>query len=414
MLKLNILKMPFRFLVLFFGVLFLTPHAALCESFTYECRKDNKHVIHIVTLNPQKYSASLVKAHNQVIGRETLETIAKRAGADIAINAGFFEIGNSEDGMPSGTLIINDHIFGLSLYKHACLIEEGNAFKIEEVKPRLTVTIGNKVISPTKVNQRAGAKDITLYTPSWGSHTLSSVKDHLEIAISPDQKILTVAKQGNLSIPQNGYVLSLPVHYPLKKIRKGDEAIVQLDPFLSKATQKISAVRGIPILLQDAKINPDLDQKKSTYYKSPHARTAFGIRSNGEVVLVVVEHHYTKKVKEVTLDEVKDIISNNKLTIMATYKKTALENLTLAEMKEIVAKEFVHKDPVVGLTMIELATLMKELACISAINLDGGGSSSLYLNNQIINHIVGDKDEALGQSIQRPLADAIVFKRLGQ
>jgi exopolysaccharide biosynthesis protein len=62
--------------------------------------------------------------------------------------------------------------------------------------------------------------------------------------------------------------------------------------------------------------------------------------------------------------------------------------------------------------LLELATLLKNLGCESAINLDGGGSSSLYANNRVINHIVGDKDEGMGREISRPLSDAIVFKQI--
>jgi len=49
--------------------------------------------------------------------------------------------------------------------------------------------------------------------------------------------------------------------------------------------------------------------------------------------------------------------------------------------------------------------------CISAINLDGGGSSSLYINGKYINNQVGDQDEASGVAVVRPVSDAIIFKK---
>ena len=39
----------------------------------------------------------------------------------------------------------------------------------------------------------------------------------------------------------------------------------------------------------------------------------------------------------------------------------------------------------IGLTLVELANLMKELGCTNAINLDGGGSTVMYVNGQIVN-----------------------------
>ncbi len=38
-----------------------------------------------------------------------------------------------------------------------------------------------------------------------------------------------------------------------------------------------------------------------------------------------------------------------------------------------------------GLTMNELAQLMQGLNCFDAMNLDGGGSTLLYANNQVLN-----------------------------
>ena len=39
----------------------------------------------------------------------------------------------------------------------------------------------------------------------------------------------------------------------------------------------------------------------------------------------------------------------------------------------------------IGLTLNELASLMKSLGCVNAINLDGGGSTVMYVNGEIVN-----------------------------
>ena len=38
-----------------------------------------------------------------------------------------------------------------------------------------------------------------------------------------------------------------------------------------------------------------------------------------------------------------------------------------------------------GMTIAEIAHLMQSLDCLDAMNLDGGGSTCLYANNQVIN-----------------------------
>jgi exopolysaccharide biosynthesis protein len=365
------------------------------QAHTYECRKGDQHVIHIITFQPQHYTVNYIKARDQVWGRETIEDIAKRTGADIAINGGFFEIGHTQDGMPSGTLIVNQ-----------------KNFKIEEVLPRLEIKIGKNTFTPQKVNKLCKNGDVILYSQTWGARTFTPLKERQEIAIDQDNKVVEVSKHGNILIPQKGFVLSLPIKFSHGPVAVGDGVKIHLEPFdLSKSTG-YSAVMGIPSLLQDGNINPLLEDNKQDFYKSPHSRTALGIRKDGTVVIVVAEHVYKKPLKEVTLEEVKSVIGNNKAKIMWKYKKTSLSDLTMTEMKEIVAKEFRGEGTAVGLSLLELATLLKNLGCESAINLDGGGSSSLYANNRVINHIVGDKDEGMGREISRPLSDAIVFKQI--
>jgi exopolysaccharide biosynthesis protein len=39
----------------------------------------------------------------------------------------------------------------------------------------------------------------------------------------------------------------------------------------------------------------------------------------------------------------------------------------------------------IGLTLFELASLMKEFGCVNAMNLDGGGSTVMYVKDKIVN-----------------------------
>ena len=43
-------------------------------------------------------------------------------------------------------------------------------------------------------------------------------------------------------------------------------------------------------------------------------------------------------------------------------------------------------DESVGLSLLELAHLMKDLGCVTAYNLDGGGSSTMWFNGKVLNH----------------------------
>ena len=39
----------------------------------------------------------------------------------------------------------------------------------------------------------------------------------------------------------------------------------------------------------------------------------------------------------------------------------------------------------VGMTLRELATFMKTIGCVNAMNLDGGGSTVMYVNGKVTN-----------------------------
>lgn len=45
----------------------------------------------------------------------------------------------------------------------------------------------------------------------------------------------------------------------------------------------------------------------------------------------------------------------------------------------------------IGMTLMELANFMQSIGCVGAINLDGGGSTVMYVNGKVVNnpHIKG-------------------------
>jgi hypothetical protein len=58
------------------------------------------------------------------------------------------------------------------------------------------------------------------------------------------------------------------------------------------------------------------------------ARTAIGIKSSGELVIIVAEHHYNKPLQELTLGEVNQIIKNEKIPIQNMNLPTLHQHLS--------------------------------------------------------------------------------------
>lgn len=291
--------------------IFVQIFASSAFGYTYEKRTVDSHVLHIVTLKADDYTTAIIKASK---GRETVPSMAKRSNAIVAINGGFFEIGDKNDGMPSRTLVIN-----------------GKSFKLLKGKQPLLI-LNN------------GRASIDFRTP---------------------------------------------------------------DPKMSK---DMSLLAGIPLLIHQGQINKDILKGTSAFYIKPHARTAIGTDSNGHIILLVAEQFYQANLNAVTMGEVQSLMTRNGKDYAQKYHKNSPGDLTLTELKDILKDEYHPQNTKMrGLTISELAKTMKDLGCQEAINLDGGGSSTLWIENKVINQTIGDADEANGQQIVRPVSDAIVF-----
>ena len=364
-------------------------------EYNYEKIEENGHVIHLLIIDPSEYKASVVSAHNQVFGREKVGDIAKRENADIAINAGFFEIGDNQDGRPTGTLVSNGQIYGLRTTKHACFVKNGNKYSVEMISPSMVVLIAGKEHKISGFNKFARGSSFYYYNNNWGKTTLSSFGDRNEIAIDQENKIIEVAQHGNISIPYKGYTVSFPKDIDISHIKVGSKVNFKCTPEYITAPNNF-AIMGIPALILDGKIRDGLSDKHR------HSRTAIGTRQDGKLVIVVAEHVYKTDVSDISIFEVRKIMEKENISA---------SKATLSDLKTVLQNNLYSSSGSIGLTTKELAQFMLKQNCVSAINLDGGGSSTLYINGKYINQTIGDKDEAVGQKVVRPVSDAIVFRK---
>ncbi|WP_339041597.1 phosphodiester glycosidase family protein [Candidatus Lariskella endosymbiont of Hedychridium roseum] len=129
-----------------------------------------------------------------------------------------------------------------------------------------------------------------------------------------------------------------------------------------------------------------------------------------KIIIVLAEYYYIRDITAITMGEVQSIIKEKEKILAEKYNKQDPGEITLNELKQILRNELYTQAGVKGLTILELAKLMQDLGCEYAINLDGGGSSTLWINGNVVNNTFGDKDEAAGEKIERPVSDAIIFR----
>jgi uncharacterized protein YigE (DUF2233 family) len=311
-------------------------------EYKYELIERDGHHIHVVVIDPEEYEVSLVPAHNQVFGRERVGNIADRENAQIAINAGFFQIGDIEDGRPTGTLVSNGQVLGMRTTRHGCLVKKGSKFSIEMLAPSLEIILGDHKIKPARFNKFAKGRNIFYFNSTWGPKTLSNYLNRQEIVFDSELKVLEVAAHGNNKIPENGYVLSFPKSKDLSNIKPGQQASFNWTPSYFSERGNF-AVMGIPPLILNNKINKDLSQNQQ------HARTAVGVKEDGKLVVVVIEHVYKKLVSDVTIHEIKEIMEK---------KQLSFSDLNVSEMKKIILDDLSSDSTAVGVASLELAKFM--------------------------------------------------------
>lgn len=288
--------------------------------------------INVVEMNNKVASNYEVKpaiASVTLPNKRTVRNIAQRTNSIVAINGGFFK---PQTGVPLGTLMIDKKIYTGPIYDRVALGIFKDGYDIGRVQLDGKIIGNNQEIKIDNINQpRMLSSYILAYTRDWGKYAPVSPQYGVQLQIVGNK--ITAASANPLSIPENGYVLVGPKS-KLGKLFGADYVDVEIktNPKWENVQHIIS---GGPYLLKDNQIFIDMTAQKLQSIGGRNPRTAIGYTEDNNLVLVAVDG---------------------------------------------------REGSSVGLTLVELAKLMKTLGCTNAINLDGGGSTVMYIKGQIVNH----------------------------
>lgn len=288
--------------------------------------------INVVEMNNKVASNYEVKpaiASVTLPNKRTVRNIAQRTNSIVAINGGFFK---PQTGVPLGTLMIDKKIYTGPIYDRVALGNFKDGYDVGRVQLDGKIIGNNQEIKIDNINQpRMLSSYILAYTRDWGKYAPVSPQYGVQLQIVGNK--ITAASANPLSIPENGYVLVGPKS-KLGKLFGADYVDVEIktNPKWENVQHIIS---GGPYLLKDNQIFIDMTAQKLQSIGGRNPRTAIGYTEDNNLVLVAVDG---------------------------------------------------REGSSVGLTLVELAKLMKTLGCTNAINLDGGGSTVMYIKGQIVNH----------------------------
>lgn len=350
--------------------------------------------INVVTIDPRQFRGTLGATYGpDLYNRETTTALSAYVRADVAINGGFFVLDPAAGapGDPAGVGVYNGQLESEVTAGRPALLLNSSARNTAVIRPswRGTLTVGRRTLTLDGLNRIPGlirncggigdtptdrplqditctdANELVAFTTAYGSSTpagpgaeavldrqgtVVTVRQHRGVRLQPGQR--SVQATGNLAGD-----LTL-----LRPGRRVDLRTIVTDGRSALQRPGVTVVNGGPQLLQcgnlyitqrhDGMVHADDPSFAYGWALQRNPRTFAGADSKGRTVLVTVDGR----------------------------QPTAL-----------------------GLSLLEEARVAKALGMVQAMNLDGGGSTTMAIHGSLLSH----PSDAAGE---RPVGDVIYLK----
>ena len=321
--------------------------------------------INVIRIDLRRARLKLVHALDEGVGLETVSSLAARYRAPAATNGGYFRTTGTYRGDSIGLLVLDRELISEPYNERAefGLIDAGDKTEVVfgHLKFSGEISIGSVKHSVQGLNRPLSPDDLVVFTPKFHRTTLTN-PEGIEVVVRQDRVVSVGDLKGSSQIPSDGYVISavgqsrewLKTH-----VRKGSKVTFSwhLNPTESEGSRDwmraYSMLGGGPQLIKSGKIAiTDTQEKMAAGFATDrHPRTAIAKLESGKLLLV-------------TVDGRQPGIST-------------------------------------GMSLDMLARLLLEFGAAEAINLDGGGSTTMVIHNKIVNR-------PSDQTGERPVSDAIL------
>jgi len=322
-----------------------------------------------INLKSAALSIEAVKAGNRLIGKEpTSVLVARNRRSDqmvlAAVNGDFF----APNGIPANIQIINGEIVKMPISRSIFAIAEQNkpAIGIFSLKASI-ITKDSLTHIIDSVNGQRTENALTFYnkfrgddtgTNTYGSEVRLVPLQQFQVNTSLEMRV-TGKRISEAPMRLNGDSFVLSGHglaeVFLKEHIEIDDTVRLRFTFGNGHSKITAAVGGTPRLLRDGKISVEWKKEGASkaFARMRHPRTAVGYNAPADTLYFV------------TIDGRREGYS-------------------------------------IGMTLDELAKYMRKLGCSNAVNLDGGGSTTMVVKDSIINR----PSDPAGE---RPVSNALLL-----
>lgn len=342
--------------------------------------------INLLRLDLTKVRLNVHHAMDVAIGTEKTSSIATRKFAVAAINAGFFRLDKSLFlGESAGVLMIDGGLLSESSNNRTGLQVINNKKKTEINIDRFNINawLGSRdsrfQIRLSGINRERKEDELVLYSRDFGLMTPnSSLATDILLGNCRREKREALIICTDLSIrdntagtpiPASGYVISIgPGDFRDKQLLLKELSLFQALQNKKKSLfiryedqnrkslvflDEVDIVAGVPQLIKDGSIDISWEQEKSSkaFVETRHPRTAVAKMKDGKFLMITVDGR--------------------------------------------------QPGVSVGMNLNELAEYLLGLGAVDAMNLDGGGSTTMFLDGKVVNK-PSDKEG------ERKVGDAIL------
>ena len=312
--------------------------------------------IWLLRLDPAKVDLQAALSNDEIMGVESVAGIAERHKPIAAINAGFF----LPNGDPAGVMAIDGRLVSDTRRQRGAIGISRDKTGVKLVFARLRAT-ASLVLQNNSPNHDGQAMttiaidgidttrlrgQLMLYTPSYHADT-DTAKGGLEWVIDRQRGRLISGphRDGKTRIPARGFVLSFGgerVPEPLQLLGRGTRVRldVSYEPDEGEPKSWLLAqdiVGGAGLLIRDGRDIEDwsIERFNQGFAENRHPRTMIGTAADNTIWLVTVDGR--------------------------------------------------QPELSVGMTLVELRALAHRLGLVNALNLDGGGSTTMWVQGQVVN-----------------------------
>jgi len=344
-------------------------HVQITRGFKSDKEATGPWFINMLRIDLGQARLQLVHAMDEAVGLETVSSIAARYGALAAVNSGYFRTTGTYRGDSVGVEVLGGKLLSEPKDVRAALglIEKGGAQELifGHIRFEGQITSGLKAKHAVNgLNRPRADNELIIFTPELHRTTLTEPYG-LELVVRRGRVVEVRDLKGSSVIPADGFVISTAGtsrEWALKNLRIGAwvHLNLNLSPVETEQTdswKKATSVIGSgPQLIKDGRveITNAAENILPSFVNDAHPRTAIARLKSGQILLVTVDGR--------------------------------------------------QPGESIGMSLNMLSDLLLEFGAVEAINLDGGGSTTMVIRNKLVNK----PSDATGE---RPVSDAILVYR---